>query len=172
MNRYLYKSSIIWFFILFFFNCILFPKPTYAQILTPTEDVRAFEENKTFYLEAYPHVLAKAKITKIEKLNEKHTMLYYTDGLNEYETVVNSARENLLLVASCRKINPDDLPDIVEDAVHRSLDVKPEIVKAFVVQTPYSYEFYRIDILLSNEEEGKVNSLFYNSLGQYVNPPY
>ncbi len=143
-----------------------------GQVLTPTEDVAAFEENKTFYLHAYPHILEKAEITGIERLNEKHTKIYYTEGINNYETVVNSARKDLLLIATCMQIPLDKLPAIVRDVAKKTSNDKMKIINAFKVQTPYSSEFYRVDIQSSDSLVSQTKALFFDQTGQYVEPPY
>ncbi len=143
-----------------------------GQVLTPTEDVALFEKNKTFYLQTYPHILEKAEVTGIERLDEKHTKIYYTDGITNYETVVNSAKKDLLLIATCMEIPLDKLPAIVRDVAQKTSNDKMKIVNAFKVQTPYSSEFYRVDIQSPDSLVSQNETLFFDHMGQYVEPPY
>lgn len=72
-----------------------------------------------------------------------------------------------MLVATCRVIKNDELPDIVKDVFTK--DVKGKIEKAYEVTTPYTAEIYRIDYV---KKDGELKSIFYNELGAVQKAPY
>ena len=140
-----------------------------AQEGAPIKDVGILEEQKKVLVQDYPHHFEKVNITNVEQFSPKHSKVYYTkEGVN-YEAVVNSDRKDLLLVATAREIPIAELPAIVKDALKASENGSSPIKKAFIVSTPYSSGFYRIDI---NQNAKETKSVYYDKLGQYQKPPY
>jgi len=80
----------------------------------------------------------------------------------------------MLLVATSRVMNEKEMPNIVMDVFNRSKYKNWNIEKTFEVTTPYSSEFYRIDVSKKNkaQKKKKTKSIFYTHLDQYKKPPY
>ncbi len=146
----------------------------FAQSGSVLKDVDILENQEIVLKEDYPNVFAEVDIKKVQKINNKHTKVYYEKGNQHYEAVVNSGRKDLLLVATSKLITENELPNIVMDAFKSSKFKNWNIVKTFEVLTPYSSLFYRIDVTKNKrkKDESKIRSLFYSHLGQYKKPPY
>ncbi len=139
----------------------------FAQGHTQIKDVDELKTEDKVLVESYPHVFKGAKVNKVEKLNSKHSKVYYSVGGNEFEAIVNSDRKDLLLVATCKVIKNDELPQLVKDVFTK--EVKGKIEKSFSVTTPYSSEIYRIDYV---KKDGELKSMFYDKLGAVQKAPY
>lgn len=139
----------------------------FAQQGTQIKDVDELKKEDKVLIESYPHVFKGVEINKVERLNSKHAKIYYSVEGNEFEAIVNADRKDLLLVATCRVIKNDELPDIVKDVFTK--DVKGKIEKAYEVTTPYTAEIYRIDYV---KKDGELKSIFYNELGAVQKAPY
>ena len=123
-------------------------------------------------VENYPEVFSKVEIKRVEKLNNKHSKVYYTKGSSNFEAIVNSDRKDLLLIANCEEIAVKKLPAIVYDSFRQSEYGNYKIQKAFIVRIPYSSEFYRLDINEGNKDGHSYKSIFFTDTGQYRTPPY
>lgn len=139
----------------------------FAQHATQIKDVDELKQEDKVIIESYPNVFKGAEINKVERLNSKHAKVYYSVDGNEFEAVVNADRKDLLLVATCKVIKNDALPQLVKDVFTK--EVKAKIEKAYEVTTPYSSEIYRIDYV---EKDGTLKSIFYNELGAVQKAPY
>lgn len=139
----------------------------FAQHATQIKDVDELKTEDKVLIESYPNVFKGAEINKVERINSEHAKVYYSAEGNEFEAVVNADRKDLLLVATCKVIKNDALPDIVKDVFTK--EVKAKIEKAFAVTTPYSSEIYRIDYV---EKDGTLKSIFYNELGAVQKAPF
>ena len=144
----------------------------FAQQGAPDMDVSELAKEKEVVYENYPGVFKKEEINKIEKIDQKHSKIYYTRGKVHFEAIVNSDRQELLLVANCEQISPKRLPDIVQDAFNKSEFGKLKIQQAFVATNPYSSNFYRIDVYQKDTKGVYYKSLFYTDKGLYMEPPY
>jgi hypothetical protein len=133
------------------------------------KDSVVLAEQKKVLFQNYPGVFVDEEINIIEKLDSKHSKIYYTRNNVNYETVINSNRKELLLIATCEEIPEEKLPAIVKDAFLESKYGSYKIVKSFVVSIPYASNFYRIDV---NQKKKKIKSIFYTHLGTYKQPPY
>ena len=154
----------------------LFPVSSIAQSGASVEDTDMLKQRKIVLMEDYPHIFKAAQIINVSELDQKHSVVSYTIAGNYYETVVNSDRKDLLLVATCKQIHLANIPDIVKDSFNRSESGSKDIVKAFEVTTPTSSVFYRLDAVVSetikNDTHPKTGSFFFDELGHYMNPPY
>lgn len=140
-----------------------------AQEGVQIKDVDILEEQKKVIMEDYPLHLEKVNITNVEQINSKHSKVYYIKDSINYEAVVNSNRKDMLLIATAREIPISELPEIVKDVFKASENGSSLINKAFIVTTPYSSGFYRIDF---NRNEKEMESIYYDKWGQYQKPPY
>ena len=139
-----------------------------AQQGAPIGDVATLSKQKKYFCETYQGVFKNEEINRIEKINAKHSKIYYTRNKVNFEAVVNSDRNEMLLVVNCQQIPIDKLPPIVKDAFHRSKYGKLKIEKAFIAANDMSADFYRIDVLVNS----KSKSLFYTDLGAGMESPY
>ncbi len=155
--------------ILFLTHCIAF-----AQEGSMIRDVDILENQKTVLMQNYPHIFTEVEIKGVQKINSRHSKVFYEIGNQQYEAVVNSGSTEMLLVATSKVLNEKEMPNIVMDAFKSSEYKSWNIEKTFEVTTPYSSRFYRIDVSNNNkaEEKNKVKSLFYTHLGRYKKPPY
>ncbi len=145
-----------------------------AQEGSVIEDVDILEKQKTVLTNNYPHVFRTVEIKDVQKLNSRQSKVFYEKGNQQYEAVVNSGRKDMLLVATSKVMNENEMPNIVMDAFKRSKYKNWNIEKTFEITTPYSSGFYRIDVSKKNkaQKKKKTKSLFYTQLGQYKKPPY
>ena len=143
-----------------------------AQQGAPDMDVSELKKEKEVVYENYPGLFKKEEINKIEKIDSKHSKIYYTRGKVHFEAVVNSDRKELLLVANCEQISPERLPDIVQGAFQRSEYGKLKIQQAFIATNPYSSDYYRIDVYRKDNKGVYYKSLFYTDKGLYMQAPY
>jgi hypothetical protein len=155
--------------ILFLTHCIAF-----AQEGITIRDVDILEKQKTVLMEKYPHIFTEVEIKGVQKINSRHSKVFYEIGDQQYEAVVNSGSTEMLLVATSKVLNDKEMPNIVMDAFKSSEYKSWNIENTFEVTTPYSSLFYRIDVLDNNkaQELKKIKSLFYTHLGRYKKPPY
>lgn len=144
---------------------------TNAQVSSQIEDVDILAEQKRVIVKDYPGEFRIEEIKKVEKKGEKRSMIYYTRNNVNFEAVVNSGRKDLMLIATCEQIPESKLPAIVSDSFHQSESGTNQIEKVFLVTTPISSFFYRIDVK-SKGEDNQVKSLFYSNRGSYMEPPY
>ena len=143
-----------------------------AQEHAPDMSVSELKKEKEVIYENYPGIFKTEEINKVEKIDPKHSKIYYTRGKVNFEAVVNSDRKELLLVANCEQISPKRLPDIVQDAFHRSDYGKLKIQKAFIATNPYSSNYYRIDVYQKDSKVVYYKSLFYTDKGLSMDAPY
>ena len=143
-----------------------------AQEHAPEMSVSELKKEKEVVYENYPGIFKTEEINKIEKIDPKHSKIYYTRGKVHFEAVVNSDRKELLLVANCEQISPKRLPDIVRDAFHKSEYGMLKIQQAFIATNAYSSDYYRIDVYQKDPKGIYYKSLFYTDKGLYMNPPY
>jgi len=143
-----------------------------AQPGAPIENTDELAKQKTVITEDYPGIFKEEEINKIEKIDPKHSKIYYTRDHVNFEAIVNSDRKELLLIATCEEIPVDKLPKIVRDNFMRGKDGNSKIEKAFIATTPYSSDFYRIDFYKKGENGSALKSLFYTDKGEYMVPPY
>lgn len=61
----------------------------FAQDGALIKDVELLEEQKMVLIEDYPHVFKEVEIYKEEKINPKHSKVYFTDNGVSFETTVN-----------------------------------------------------------------------------------
>ena len=144
---------------------------TYAQIGSQIEDVDVLAEQKRVMIENYPGQFREEEIIKVEKKGSKRSIIYYTRNNVNFEAVVNSDRRDLMLIATCEEIPESKLPAIVKDNFLQSKSGENKIEKVFLVTTPISSIFYRIDITPKGKYK-KMKSLFYSNRGSYMKPPY
>jgi len=172
MKNYKMKFELKLFVVssMLFFNGLIASAQEYSVI----KDVDVLEKEKTVLKEDYPHVFIEVEIRDVQKINDRQSKVFYQKGNQQYEAVVNSGREDLLLVATSRVINEKEMPNIVMDAFKNSKYNSWNIERTFEVTTPYTSVFYRIDVSKENiaDEKKKFESLFYTHLGQYEKPPY
>lgn len=142
-----------------------------AQPGAPVKDVDFLEKQKKVMTEYYPHLFSELEINDVEKINSRQSKVFYTRNNKNYETIVNSNRKDLLIIASCEEIPVTQLPDIVQQGFHNSKLGNKKIEKAFIVTTPYSSNFYRIDVYPSDKKK-HYKSIFFDKLGKYRKPPY
>lgn len=161
-----YLNKLKFRFIIIFLLCNL---NAVAQEGAQIKDVDILEEQKKVIMEDYPFHFENVKITNVEQINSKHSKVYYIQDSINYEAVVNSNRKDMLLIATAREIPIAELPDIVKDVFKASENGSSSIIKAFIVTTPYSSGFYRIDF---KGDEKELESIYYDKLGQYQKPPY
>lgn len=163
-----YKLLIMVFVL--FYNCI----NAFAQNGILIDDLDILEKQTTVMKEYYPQIFAEVEIKDVQKINSRQSKVLFEKDNQQYEAVVNSSREELLLVATSRVVNEKELPKIVMDAFNNSKYKSWNVEKTFEVKTPYSGQFYRIDVSQKNEKTQKkeIESLFYTDLGQFKNPPY
>ncbi len=151
-----------------FFICMF----AFAQKDSHIKDVDELAEQKRIMFQNYPGLFMEKEINNVEKLDSKHSKIFYTINNVNFEAVVNSNMKDLLLVATCQEIQEEKLPAIVIDAFHESKYGSSKIEKSFIVTTPYSSNFYRIDVNQKKKKEKNMKSLFYDHLGKYRKPPY
>ncbi len=153
---------------------LLYGLSTFAQEYSAIEDVDILEEQKTVLMRDYPHIFTGVEIKDVRKINSKHSKVFYENGNQQYEAVVNSDRKDMLLVATCRVISEKEMPEVVMDAFKNSKYENWDIIETFEVTTPDSGLFYRIDVSKNNtmNEKEEIKSIFYTHLGQYRKPPY
>lgn len=142
---------------------------TFAQKGAEISDVDILAEQKGVVIEHYPGVFKSEEINKIEKINDKQSKIYYQRGGANFEAVVNSDRKDLLLVATCEEIPQSTVPDIVRVHFKKSKLGVNKILKSFIVKTPTSSDFYRLDII---NKDKQVASVFYDHLGMEMIAPY
>jgi len=140
-----------------------------AQEDSEIQDLTFLARDKKVMIENYPGLFKEEEINKIQKLDSKHSKIFYTRGDKHFEAIVNSHREDLLLVATCEEISTKQLPAAVMSSFENSHPENKNIAKAFIVTTPYSSAFYRIDVM---QDKKQMKSFFYNDLGEYMIPPY
>jgi len=146
----------------------------FAQAGSVIQDVDMLEKHKTVLMEDYPNLFTEVEIVDVQRISERHSKVFYKKGNQQFEAVVNSDRQDMLLVATSRVLNVNEVPNIVMDAFRSSKYKKWNIEKTFEVTTPYSSLFYRIDVSRKKraQDKMKVKSLFYSHLGQYKKSPY
>lgn len=144
----------------------------FAQRRLVIPDLPDLIKEKEVLVEDYPELFREVIIDSVEHIDSKHSKVYYTKLDTRFETIVNSDRKDLLLVARCAAIPVDKLPEIVRDSFEKSDQGKHKIKDAFIVTTPYAGDFYRIDIDEPNGSAIERKSLFYSNMGAYHSPPY
>jgi len=140
-----------------------------AQPNSQIKNVDQLTTEKKVVVENYPNIFKEEEINKVEKIDEKHSKVYYTRNHVKFEAVVNSNREELLLIAIFEQVPSTRLPAIVLDNFYKNLDGNEKIQNAFIGTTPSSSDFYRIDFYDKNEI---LKNAFYDHLGRYMKPPY
>lgn len=143
----------------------------YGQEGSKIRDMGMLEKQKQVMAETYPGIFTMDEIDSIKKLDEEHSMVSYRKFGRHYEAVVNSDRKDMLLVANCEEIPTGELPEIVRNAFSKSKDGGQAIHDAYIVTTPGSSDFFRIDFS-DPENAGILKSVFYTDLGEYHIPPY
>lgn len=150
-------------------SMILISSVTFAQKGAEISDVDILAQQKNVVIEHYPGVFKSEEINKVEKINDKQSKIYYQRGGANFEAVVNSDRKDLLLVATCEEIPQSKVPDVVRVHYKESKLGENKILKAFIVKTPTSSDFYRLDIMNNDKQVG---SVFYDNLGMEMIAPY
>ena len=151
-----------------FLFSILISMKLIAQEHAPIEYVEYFNKHKAILSENFPHLFTEEEITNVEQLDSIHSKVSFTRGDTHFEAIV---RRDLLLIATCEEISPDLLPANIKKNFHKKYG-NTEIRKAFIVKTPYSSNFYRLDFYVNGQSNDQINSAFYNNGGQFVVPPY
>lgn len=141
---------------------------TIAQDIAIVKDVDLLKEQTDVLIRQYPHLFEETKIIGIKEIDPSHSIIQYTKGNEYYETIVNSGRKDMLLIATCRAIDESKAPEIIEMALQKDGFSLNQVQNYFIVNTPYKSNFYRVDI---NETEAK-KSVYYDKLGQYTDAPY
>lgn len=145
----------------------------FAQDGSVTQDVDILEKQKTVLMEDYPGAFAEVEIKDIQKINSRHSKVFYEKGNQQYEAVVNSDRQDMLLVATSKVMSENEMPKIVMDAFKSSKYRNWNLEKTYEVTTPYSGLFYRVDVSKKKmNKKKKTKSIFYSNLGQYKKSPY
>jgi len=142
----------------------------FAQQGAPAGDVASLATQKKYFSETYQGVFKTEEITNIEKIDDKHSKIYYTRSNKDFEAIVSSYK--LLLVANCEQITIDKLPAIIKDNFKKSKYGNLKIEKAFIASNNISADFYRIDVYLNDKNKKHIKSLFYTDIGGYMKPPY
>ncbi len=147
---------------------------SFAQEGTMIKDMDVLAQQKTVLVQNYPHIFTEVEIIGVQKLNSRYTKVFYEIGNQQFEAVVDSDDNKMLLVATCKLLNEKDVPNVVMDAFKSSKYKSWNIEKTFEVTTPYSSPFYRIDVSNKNKSQGEkeIKSLFYSNLGRDEIPPY
>jgi hypothetical protein len=165
LNNFKIKQS-------FLILLMLVSMKTFAQQGAPIKYVDQLEEEEKVLVHKYRNVFKEEEIKNVEKLDSEHSKISYTRNAINYEAVVNSNRKDLLVVATCQEIPVEKLPAIVKNGFQKSKYGSNNIEKAFSVSTPYSSNFYRIDVQLKEKKEKSIKSLFYDDKGLFKEPPY
>jgi len=163
-------KTIFNFLILFFLSHLV----AFSQEGIMIKDVDVLAQQKTVLTQNYPHIFTEVEIIGVQKINSRHSKVFYEIGNQQFEAVVNSADNDMLLVATSKVLNEKEMPNIVMDAFKSSEYKSWNIEKTFEVTTPYSSPFYRIDASNNNkaEEKNEIKSLLYSNLGRYKKSPY
>ncbi len=156
----------------FFITTLVITLNAIAQPYSTIVSISELAKQKKVLVEDYPRVFNEEEINNIEKIDSKHSKIFYTRNGIHFEAIVNSDRKDLLLIATFEEISKNDLPKIVLYNFQNSNDGKSKIENAFIGTTPYTSDFYRIDIIEKTEKGNSVKSLFYDELGKYMVPPY
>ncbi len=153
---------------LIFFISIFISIQSNAQTSMLANDISMSENLQNDNWEGVPTYFKALEINKIERIDNKHSKIFYTKNNTQYEAIVKSKLSNPSLIASCEEISIDKLPKAIKNIFNTSRYGIAEIQKVFITSTPNSSDFYRIDI---NYKAQNI-SLFYNKIGRYHKPPY
>jgi hypothetical protein len=153
-----------------FLFAFLFCLHTFAQDGSTIVDLNILAKQKEVMAQYYPDLFTLEEITGVDSLDELHSKVKYTRDGKNFEAVVNSGPNDLLLVATCEEIRVNKLPSLLKEVFAKS-EVGSKIEKAFLVTTPYSSDFYRIDYYRAGYKK-ILTSVFYDEMGHYQKPPY
>lgn len=157
------KTTIILIFIILLSNF-----PLKSQDYAPIEDPQLLTEYKQAVITSYPGIQDKIKVQKAEKINDKHSLIYYTDGFANYQCVLNSARNEMFLVVQFKEIKKADIPQIVIDQLKDEQYSNWKFQKGFEAQRPSSELFYALEI-----KKGKSSKkVFFDKMGRSMQKPY
>ncbi len=133
----------------------------FAQPYSSIEDVDILEQQKDVLRQKYEHEFDELDILGGNRIDEIHTMIAYKKDGIYHEAVLNSERNEMMLVSTAAHIPVEDVPDVVMNAFKDSEYGNMEIVKTFQVDTPYGEDFIRIDV----KEDDETERVYFNELG-------
>ena len=151
-------------FILLLFTTSL----SFGQKNSPIKDADELEREKEVLVSTYPHIFTVDEINDVRVINDRHSIVYHTRNGVNYETVINSATKDMMLIATCQEISVNALPAVVS----ASLEKTEPVQKAFIVTTPDSAEFYRVDVRVEDDKATLIKSLFFDHMGNEMQAPY
>lgn len=148
---------------LMFFTSVLF-----AQDFAPIEDVDVLKEHELVLKKEYPKTHDAISIENVQKINDTQSRIIYKSDGELMEAVVNSAREELLIVALFQKLDKKEVPKIILDQSRDKKFSKCETLVFFEVREPSSGKFYAIECI---KKDGYQRHYF-DELGTYKKPLY
>lgn len=133
----------------------------FAQPYTSIEDIDILEQQKDVLRQKYEHEFDELDVLGGYRIDEIHTMIAYKKDGIYHEAVLNSERNEMMLVSTAAQVPVEDVPDVVMNAFKDSEYGNMEVVKTFRVNTPYGEDFIRIDVKEGDETE----RVYFNELG-------
>lgn len=114
----------------------------------PVEEVDSLKKQKAILRNMHPYIFNAAEILEIKKIDKIHSKVIFISDSIYHEAIINSSREDLLLVETAHELTLEELPDIVKDAFKRnSVFANAVILKSFEISRAEGENLFRLDIL-------------------------
>ncbi len=132
-----------------------------SQEYAPVEDPDLIEKYSQSLVTLYPHLSEKITLKGVFDIGDRYRLINFTDGEEDYETIVNSGREDMMIVAEFRRIPKEEIPKIVMDQLKKEDLDSWNYQKGFEYEKPGSHQMYAIEV--SNDDKSK--RLYFDALG-------
>ncbi len=156
------------YFPLIFIAFILINHNAAAQQYAQVQDVNLIASYKKVLQEKQPHVFDTLKLDGVYHVGKRYARIVYHEQGVYKEAIVNSRLKDMMLVAKFEQMSKDKFPDIVTAAFKNSKYSDWNVEHRFKASTPYSENFYALDVTNNNKRK----RLYYSNTGGYQKPPY